>query len=49
MQALAQFEDAETDPYATAYELLPYYGSFAAIQDMMNRLEKLVNRDWPHA
>lgn len=47
--ALAKYEDAETDPYATAYELLPYYGSFAAIQDMMNRLEKLVNRDWPHA
>ena len=45
---LARYEDPETDPYETVFDLLPYYGSAAAVAEMMNRLEHLVNVDWPH-
>ncbi|AZR93933.1 hypothetical protein BBB39_09230 [Bordetella trematum] len=46
---LEKFEDPSLDPYEFAYELLPYYGSFDGIADMTNRLEILVNKDWPDA
>lgn len=46
---LAKYADSETDPYEYIIDLLPYYGNVEAIRQVMNRLEKLVNEDWPNA
>ena len=45
---LAKYEDPATDPYEYILDLLPHYGSVEKIRKMMNLLEKLVNKDWPH-
>ncbi len=46
---LRGYLDAVLDPMTTMLELLPYYGSIAAVREMFNGLEKLVNKDWPNA
>ncbi|NYT76559.1 hypothetical protein H0A71_06110 [Alcaligenaceae bacterium] len=44
---LQKYLDPEQDVWAIIAELMPYYGSVAAVREMFNLLEQLVNYDWP--